>query len=217
MRLPRRGSCCSDDPSIDSISFNNTGYEYKGEPESGKVRVWHTPAGDGVGIYFFPVRPDLPRVHSENELAASYTMALKKTGNRLVEVRIVVAANCLAVRTIVSEQRQPSGLTFVGSLTVPFRDFSFVVKCQCAEMGPLTGGKEAILLSRRLQVSSTEELKNPRLISDFNPDDPSYDTEFPNHPVARARRLLDHIADSLIIAGKVRKLPGFPLPKRTIE
>jgi hypothetical protein len=192
---------------------------YDGEPESGEVRVYHTPAGDGVGIYFHQVRPDLPvRARSEDTLIAFYARLLKKTGGRLVEVRTVVVANCPAVRTVVSMQQPPSRRTYVvGSLTVPFRDFSFVVKCQCAEAGSWTGAKEAILFSRRLQVANPAELENPELISDFNPDDPSYDTEFPDHPVARARRVLDHIADSLTITQEVRELPGFALPHSSIQ
>ena len=59
----------------------------------------------------------------------------------------------------------------LGSLTVPFRDFSIVLKCQCAEVGP-TGFKEAILFDhlavrrdyalRRLQERPSS---GPRLVS----------------------------------------------------
>jgi hypothetical protein len=50
-------------------------------------------------------------------------------------------------------------------------------------------------------------------IPGWDPDDPKHDAEFPDHPVARARRVLDHVAGSMVVAGEVRELPGFALPK----
>jgi hypothetical protein len=41
-------------------------------------------------------------------------------------------------------------MTYVGSLTIPFLDFSFVIKVQCEEKGA-TGIREAVLLDRRLE------------------------------------------------------------------
>jgi hypothetical protein len=37
-----------------------------------------------------------------------------------------------------------TGVTYLGSLTIPFRDFSFVIKVQCWEEG-ITGLREALL------------------------------------------------------------------------
>jgi len=36
---------------------------------------------------------------------------------------------------------------------------------------------------------------------------------FPDHPVARVRLGLTHVAASLVVADEVRDLPGFPLPQ----
>ena len=60
-------------PSLDAVRFDTTGYASQGEPQPGKVRVWHTPEGDGLGVYFSPVPPDLPaNAPSVEELAAFY-------------------------------------------------------------------------------------------------------------------------------------------------
>src|SRR5262249_1454768 len=108
---------------------------------------------------------------------------------------------------------QPSGRTYVGSLTVPFRDFSFVLKCQCAEGGP-TGFKEALLLDRSLAAGEPMKIEDGQFhIPGWDPDAERYDAEFPDHPVARARRVLAHVAGSLVVADEIRKLPGFSLPQ----
>jgi hypothetical protein len=56
---------------------------------------------------------------------------------------------CRAIKMIVRVPQQPSGVAHLGSLTLPFRDFSFVVKMQCAESG-LIGVREAIIFDELL-------------------------------------------------------------------
>ena len=111
-----------------------------------------------------------------------------------------------------SVPQQPSGRTYVGSLTVPFRDFSFVLKCQCAEGGP-TGLKEALLFDGSRAANEPMQIEGGRFyIPGWDADDPKHDAEFPDHPVARVRRVLDHVAGALVVADAVRELPGFALP-----
>jgi hypothetical protein len=200
-------------PSLGAISFDTTGYTDQGEPQPRKVRVWYTPEGDGLGVYFFAMPPDVPaNVGSVDELAAFYRRQLGESGGNLVEVSVVIASDCPVIRTIVSVPQQPSGRTYVGSLTVPFRDFSFVIKCQCVESGP-TGLKEALLFDRSRAANEPMQIEGGRLfIPGWNADDLKYDIEFPDHPVARTRRLLNHVISTLVVASSVRELPGFPLP-----
>jgi hypothetical protein len=204
-------------PSLDAICFDTTGYASQGEPQPGKVRIWHTPEGDGLGVYFFTVPPDLPaNASSVDELTAVYGRLLGEAGGNLVEVSVVIANSCSAVRTILSVPQQPSGRTYVGSLTLPFRDFSFVIKCQCAEGGP-TGLKEALLFDRSRAANEPMQIEGEQFyFADWNPDNPKYDVEFPNHPVARARRVLNHVIRTLVVASDVRKLPRFALPQNSV-
>src|SRR5688500_12600123 len=82
-------------PSLDAVRFDTTGYAAQGEPQPGKVRVWHTPEGDGLGVYFFPAPPDLPaNAGSVEELAAFYRRLIGDSGGKLVEVTVVTAAGC---------------------------------------------------------------------------------------------------------------------------
>jgi hypothetical protein len=186
-------------PSLDAVRFDPTGYAARGEPQPGRVRVWHTPE-DAASV---------------EELAAFYRLLLGDSGGKLVEVGVAAAGGCPAVRTLLAVPQQPSGRTYVGSLTVPFRDFSFVIKCQCEEGGP-TGLKEALLVDRSRAAGEPMQIEGRRFhIPGWNPDDPRHDAEFPNHPVARARRVLAHVAGTLVIADEVRQLPGFALPQRT--
>jgi hypothetical protein len=205
-------------PSLDAVRFDTTGYVFTGELQPGALRVWHTPEGDGLGLYFYPLPPDLPAgATSVVELAAFYRRLLAasdtNSGGKLVEIRVVVAGGRPAVRTIVSVAQQPSGRSYIGSLTLPFRAFSFVFKCQCAEGEP-TGLKEALLIDRSWAAKEPAESDGAQLsVPEWDPDSSTHDAEFPGHPVARVRRVLDHVEQSLVVAGDIRQLPGFALPR----
>lgn len=72
-RFFKRGSNSGVKPSLDAVRFDTTGYAFQGEPRPEMLRVWHTPEGDGLGVYFFQVPPDLPaKAESVEELAANY-------------------------------------------------------------------------------------------------------------------------------------------------
>ena len=116
-----------------------------------------------------------------------------------------------AVRFLFKIPKQPSGMVYVGSFTLPFRDFSFVIKVQAEEHG-VTGVREAMLVERLLASGAA----TPATIFDspaWNPDAEAFDAEFPDHPVSRVRRVLDRVAHSLTIEPSIAGLPGFPLPE----
>src|SRR5947209_4056201 len=74
---------------------------------------------------------------------------LPGSGGRLIVAGVVSAGGVRAVRSIISLPQEPSGRTYVASLIIPLRDFSYVLKCQCPEKG-VTGMKEAILADRSM-------------------------------------------------------------------
>jgi hypothetical protein len=201
-------------PSLDAICFDTTGYVIWDEPQPGRVRVWRTPEGDELGAYAFVLPPDLPaNAASVDELAEYYRSLLGDSGGRLVEVSVEVAGGCPAVRAILSVPQQPSGRTYAGYLTLPFRDFHFVIRCKCAEHGPV-GLNEALLFDRSRAADEPMQIEGEQFhIPGWNPDDLRHDAEFTDHPVARARRVLDRVAGTLVVAGDVRELPGFALPQ----
>jgi len=202
-------------PSLDAVSFDTTEYESQGEPEQGRLRVWFSPDGDGIGLYFFGKPPDLPaNARTAAELRDYYDGVARAAGGvELVEASVCRAGQCQAVRVIFKTRQQPSGMTYVGSLTIPFREFSFVAKIQCEERGT-TGVREAVLLDRRLQSGEVPSVSEGRMhLPGWDPDAEGFDAGFPDHPVSRVRRVLRHVAASLMIEPAIARLPGFPLPE----
>jgi hypothetical protein len=178
------------------------------------VRLWYTPEGNWVSLNYFPIPPDLPAgAGSVGQLRDFYAARLAGSGGRLVELD-VLRRPAASLRVIVKIPQQPSGLTYVGSLTIPFRDFSYVIKAECKEHG-VTGLREAILWALRMQAGDKPVMQGGEFrLSDWAPDDEQYDAKFPDHPVTRARSFLKRVEQSLVIDARVQSLPAFALPDK---
>jgi len=102
-------------------------------------------------------------------------------------------------------------MTYVGSITIPFRDFSFVVKIQCPERGT-TGVREAVLFQKQFSAGKVKLGPDRKIAGDWNPDDEQYDPQFPQHPISRVRKVLRRIEATCAVDAKTRTAARFVLP-----
>jgi hypothetical protein len=200
-------------PSLSSVVFDTAGYQDAGV-QDGK-HIWHTPQGDGVGLFFFPIHPDLPaNAGSEEELRQFFSSMMAGTESKFVELHLIAVDGQPSVQSIIKSPQQPTGMTYVGSIIVPFRDFSFVLKVQCQERG-ITGFRESVILSKMLAKGDVVR-DGSCLPAGFSPDDPKFDAEFPKHPLSRLRTVLRHMEKSLRLDAAAKMLPPFGLPEKSV-
>ncbi len=184
------------------------------QADHGTHKVWHTPAGDGLGLFAFDQAPDLPaNLTKIAEFRAFYEEMLAGSGGGLVEVKLVNVGSCPALWTILKSPQEPSGMAYVASATVPFRDFSFVLKLQCNEQG-VTGTREGILMDRQLASGRIELDDQGRIVGDWDPDSEEFDAEFPGHPLSRARRALSAAIGGVTFSATILAAPRFALPSQ---
>lgn len=199
-------------PSIDSLKFETHDWTFHGEMEPGQMRLWETADEDAVVLNYFGIPPDLPVARTFTEIFEMYAVGLAAAGGKIVECASVKFAGCDAIRLLFKVPQQPAGLMYQAAVTVPFRDFSFVIKIQCSEQGT-TGVREAVLLNQRLKAGEKPNNdQSGKPFPDWNPDAAEFDAMFPTHPVSRVRRLLLEIENSATLAEEIRRLPKFPLP-----
>jgi hypothetical protein len=205
------------------FAFDDTDFEYRGEQDG--ALVWWTPKGDGLGLFHFGVSPDIEAdLHDIVSLRAFYRRGAHEAGLGVVEIETGIVDGCVAARTLFKITQQPTGRTYVGALTFPFRNFSYVFKLQSPERG-ITGVREAAVFAN-LTAAGTS-LIDPKT-SQFTGwlDDPydsneagpmtrhiserrEYDSQFPDHPLSRARWVLDHLQRTLVIDDAVKQQPKF--------
>ena len=196
--------------SLDSVSFDTNGYRYDGETDG--HRTWFTPDGDGIGLFFFPEAPGLPaQAQTSAELQAFYRGRVCNEQVNMVEFRLVTITGITCIWMVLKIPRQPHGMTYIGSLTIPFAEFSFVIKMQCEEHG-ITGVREAALFLIAQQQGTVQIAADGKLGGDWNPDDERYDTKFPDHPVSRLRRGFARIMATLRVQEAAKNARRFQLP-----
>ena len=199
-------------PILESIAFDVSDFQLARKDIASQF--WLTPAGDVVSVHFFNQPPDLPaNAKTIQDLQSRYSAMLASSPAKLVQVALTNAADCRAVCLIIKIPQQPSGLTYVGSITIPFIDYSYVLKVQCPEHGP-TGLREAALLDQALDQGTATLDDSGRITGTWNPDDEKHDHNFPDHPLSRARRVLNQIANSCVMDAEAKNRDQFPLPRQ---
>ena len=194
------------------------------------VRIWRNAAGDGLGLFYFDLPPDIPvALAAIDELRRFYRLLVIQAGSGLVELDVVALDGLPSIRQIVKQPQAGGGMTYVGSYTIPRRSFSYVAKIQCEERGT-TGLREAAVLDQALAQGrvavSKEEGMTGWAADPYDPDfqadilrnqaeDERYDADFPDHPLSRLRRGLKDVEVSLRLAESIKTAAAFrPIPVR---
>ena len=105
-------------------------------------------------------------------------------------------------------------MTYIASLTFPFRTCSFVFKVQAAETG-MTGMRDALiankLISENMDSWSADPYDKDFMIGALmnKSEQDVYDSKFPDHPLTRARQIIKQIEMSLQWKPVIEKLPAF--------
>jgi hypothetical protein len=211
-------------PSHASVTFDASGFDFQEERDG--ARVWHTPAGDTLGVFYFPLKPDIDaNVRSLEKVRQAIRSRASAARAAIIEVETTTTDACLAVRQIIKVPQQPHGMNYVGSLLLPFRDFSFVIKVQCQEHGT-TGIRDTIILDEALgdgRVTFDPDREgflegwmhdpyDPTLHRGFHwnlSEAPEYDVRFPDHPLSRLRPVLGHLELTLRVTKEVKASPPY--------
>lgn len=203
--------------------FDEAGFERQNERDS--VQVWLTSKGDSLGLFHFAKPPDIEAdLSDQKSLRAFYRRVSRQAGLGILEIEGCIVDGCSAVRTLVKVAQAPMGRTYVGALTFPFRDFSYVFKVQSPE-GGIVGLRDSVVLETVMGAGeSTIDAKTGQLrgwlVDPYDSNEagpmtrniselPEYDSQFPDHPLSRARWVLNHLQRTITIDDAIKRKPKF--------
>jgi hypothetical protein len=213
-------------PSLDDVSFDTSSLKYEGIIDD--ARVWSTPVGDPVSLHYFPVTPDIAAGPADpHALRRFYRAHLTAVGGVLIALDTYAVDGGRSIRQLLKVPQEPSGMTYIGSVTIPFRDFSFVLKISGREHGT-TGVRDTVVCHEMIQAGVVTLDPDAGIIRGWTQDpyDPSvrdgpfpnlseaetYDPRFPEHPLSRVRPLLRKLSATLSLGERLRDLPQFAYP-----
>jgi hypothetical protein len=129
----------------------------------------------------------------------------------LFEVSFPMVAGRRCLWNAAKWQLKPSGMLYEGILTLPFHRRTFEISILCAETG-ITGVREvALTIEGRLQ-GTIRDNPDGSISGDWNPDREEYDEKFPDHPVSRLRRGMNHIKSTLRLDESLANADRFFFP-----
>jgi hypothetical protein len=207
---------------IAQLRFDDRGLEPV--HESAQSHTWKSQYGDEIDLSYLPGPPAIDAdLLSVADVRQFYRRIARELEMGLVEADLATCDGCHAVHVIAKARQLPSGMIYLGTITLPFRDFSYVIKVRCAEQG-LTGLRDSLVFVKALgdgSVTYAEDgtpkgwTRDPYGDSTRSPlmwnqsDARKYDTFFVDHPLSRARRLLECIEASISVDEELRASPPF--------
>jgi hypothetical protein len=213
-------------PAIDSIKFDTTGWKL--EEVSLELMRWTNAKNEFLSLSFLEVPPDVPcHLPDIDGLRDSYRIGLANSGAALISADVFPIGRLDCIRLIFKMPLQPSGMVYVGTLTFPFEEFSYVVRVQCAELGT-TGVRDAMVLDMLIQQGvvafdmETQTIAGwaadpydssfiAPLLSNLS-DQETFDTMFPDHPLTDVRAHLHTILLNIHADEEVMLSPRFVGP-----
>lgn len=199
-------------PTMDSLVFDTSGLTFYMEDEG--AWIWVSEDGDAISLNHFREVPDLPSgPDSLAELRGLYRESLTPAGLAIIEIDYIQVLGMICVWTVFKAPQEPSGMRYLGSLTVPFASFSYVLKVQCDESGT-TGIRDTAIFMKAMQSGevwfdpAAPDFPKGWTADPYDPEfqaplmrnlseDPRYDEAFSEHPLSRTRRWLSHLAATL--------------------
>ena len=101
-----------------------------------RKKVYYLNDYDDLSINFFDLPPDITAKNDTDvELQNNYRKVAYKSGAAIIEVKKVKLGAFDSIKIIFKFPMQPHGMAYIGSYTIPFKNFSYVVKVQCIEQG----------------------------------------------------------------------------------
>ncbi|MDX1990651.1 MAG: hypothetical protein SFV17_28410 [Candidatus Obscuribacter sp.] len=207
-----------------AIKFDTTGLT--SVYTSGTVQKWSSGRTEEVSLHCILAPPDIPCALSDKKGVQNYFRnCARQSGGGLVSVDMVKVKEVPCIMTIVKVPQKPSGMTYIGSLTIPLAEGSYVIRVQCIETG-ITGSRESAVLqnlttSGKVGIDAHGNLTNwqqdpydpglnaPDLILRNKADDERYDKLFPTHPLTKVRFGLRTILRTLELDKSVLLAPPF--------
>lgn len=178
-----------------------------------------------LSLHYFPQAPDLPgELENANKLQQFYREKLRKPGGGIVDIARIRIQSYLAISTLFKMPMENGGLMYVGSYTLPFARYGYVVKVQAQEYQEL--GYRERLVQEKLQKSGQlrQDASGEWENWERDPYDPDYrfgtlmnqaeeikhDLFFPAHPLTRVREAMFRIRNSLVFEESLSKLDPYP-------
>ena len=175
-----------------------------------------------LSLNFFNAKPDIPLMRDVDQLRAFYRDQIVQQNGGLLQVDTLDVKGYKLVKTIFKIPQEPTGISYLSSLTIPFQKFSFVIKIQAPELGT-TGIRDSVVVSKFLNQREdsggksgydgwfrdpySPEFKGGTLMN--KSEEEIHDADFPDHPLSKVRKMIEQIQREVEFGSELEKAKKF--------
>ena len=212
---------------IDLLKFDVEKYKLNSSSESEKV--FYINDYDDLLINYFDSKPDISAKNdTETEIRNSYRNLAINSGGAIIEVSKIRISFYVVIKTIFKFRLSPSGIVYIGSYTIPFENFSYVIKFQCPEIGT-AGIRDTTIFELMLKKGIVKFSENKKVLGWMQ--DPyikelelpfmmnlsekeEFDDLFPEHPLTRLRQHMKNFERTIKIDESLKNESPFLFGKK---
>jgi len=206
---------------IDSVQIPDFGWQLI--KSDATIKQWvNAEQTTALSINYFNAKPDIPTLTNLHALRFFYRDQLSKQNGGIILVDTLTLGDFTAVQTIFKVKIEEKKLIYLGSLTIPFQNCSYVIKIQAAEVGT-TGVRESVIGMKLLNEGKISVDENGYVGWNQDPYEPNfttgelmnisekglYDLEFPNHPLTETRSMLRKLINEVSFDDEVGNLKKY--------
>lgn len=203
---------------INSITFPTFDWEVVKEDDF--FKQWMNKEQNiALSINFFDSKPDLPYLDDIDVLREFYRKELSAHKGGLIDVNIKEIESYKTIETLFKIAQEPTGISYLSSLTFPFKRHSFVIKIQALEFG-MKSSRETEVTKYLLKNNELTPAGKSYLEWESDPykkefkegllmnlsDQEKYDSVYANHALSKARKLLNTIENELVFDKELENL-----------
>ncbi len=204
---------------INSITIPDFGWKKKNSTKN--IIQWENPEQTlFLSLNYFESEPDLPSLKKIDLVRDFYRGQIIQHNGGLIQADFSELSTYKAIRTIFKIPQKPSGIVYLASLTIPFKNCSYVIKIQAPEIEDV--GLRDSTIRERLMKEGIINLKENWFIDPYRSnfkkgtlmnrsEEPVHDMNFENHPLSQARKLISEIEEKIIFKPQLKKLKGYDL------
>ena len=174
-----------------------------------------------MSLHYFPgpppIRADLRFV---DQVRAFWRQITADAGGAIIEVETTMIDGHVGIRTVIKTPQEPTGMMYIGAITLPWRDFSYVVKLSCGEHG-ITGIRDNTVAMKLMDEGHEfphnmrgwmADPYDPSIVTPFArnlSESEEYDAEFPDHPLSRLRAQFPDMERTIRVASVLKSEASF--------
>lgn len=206
---------------IDLISIPDFGW--KKQKNTTNLIQWINPEQTmSLSLNYFNLEPDLPSLKDINLVRDFYREQIVQYNGGLIQVDLLNIRDYKVIKTIFKIPQEPTGMVYLASLTIPFKNSSYVIKLQAPEVGT-TGLRDSLIAGKLMQSGDIEIGENgfENWFSDpYNneyskgtlmnkSEELKYDNDFVEHPLSQARKIITEIINNIEFNNELEKLENY--------